>query len=103
MEEQTQPPDPLRRLHAVLDRLVRRLSRRVRATPREMQMDASAAIGLLREVELPSREYLASRLAHLIRELGQKRPNVFQYVVMLEETVGALEDRIRRSSPPPAG
>jgi hypothetical protein len=95
MTENRQPESTLQELHAVLDRLVRRMTRRVFGSPREMQMDASAAIGLLREVELPNREYLAGQMANLVRELGQRRPDLFRYVVTVESTLGEIEKRLR--------
>ncbi|HEV2734010.1 MAG TPA: hypothetical protein VGV85_04190 [Longimicrobiaceae bacterium] len=107
-----QPPRPdqsledLRRLHATLDRLVRRLTRRMYGTVRETQMDAGAAIGLLYGLEVPNRAILSSTLASLVRELGQRRPDLFRFIVTLEsslEQIGAmLPPGDRAGGPPPA-
>jgi hypothetical protein len=101
-----QPTEDLRRLHATLDRLVRRLTRQLYGSPREMQMDAGAAINLLYGLEVPNKAYLGSSLANLVRELGQRRPDLFRYTVTLQgalEQIGALlppEDAA--GGPPPA-
>jgi hypothetical protein len=95
MTENEHPEHPLRQLHAVLDRLVRRMTRRLYGTPREMQMDASAAIGLLLQAEVPNREYLAGQMASLVRELGQRRPDLLRYIVTVESTLTQIEERLR--------
>lgn len=95
MEPPASRRDALRHLHATLDRLLRRMTRRLHGSPREMQMDAAAAIGLLQQVEVPNRAYLASTLGNLVRELGQRRPDLLRYVVTLEGSltqVGELLD-----------
>jgi len=79
--------DDLRRLHATLDRLLRRMTRRIPGSPREMQMDASAAITLLYRVEVPNRAYLVSTLGGLVRELGQRRPDLLRFIVTLESAL----------------
>jgi hypothetical protein len=98
--------EDLRRLHATLDRLVRRLTRRMYGTVREMQMDAGAVIGLLYGLEVPNKPILSSTLASLVRELGQRRPDLFRFIVTLEsslEQIGAmLPPGDRAGGPPPA-
>lgn len=89
-----QPPtsrDALRRLHATLDRLLRRLTRRLPGSPREMQMDASSAIALLHQVEVPNGAYLAATLGALLRELGQRRPDVLRHIVTIERSLPQIE------------
>jgi hypothetical protein len=109
MDQPAQPDQPLedlRRLHATLDRLVRRLTRRMYGTVRETQMDAGAAIGLLYGLEVPNKPILSSTLASLVRELGQRRPDLFRFIVTLEsslEQIGAmLPPGDRAGGPPPA-
>lgn len=106
MEQPTQPAEDLRRLHATLDRLVRRLTRQLYGSPREMQMDAGAVINLLYGVEVPNKAYLSSTLANLVRELGQRRPDLFRYIVTLQsslEQIGAmLPPEDSAGGPPPA-
>ncbi len=92
----------LRRLHAVLDRLLRRMTRRYPGSPREMQMDAAAAIDLLLAVHVPNREYLSTSLARLIRELGQRRPDLFRHVTLVEAALNQLDDLLARDADPPA-
>lgn len=87
MDQPASSREQLRRLHTVLDRLLRRMTRRLRGSPREMQVDAGTAIGLLQQVEVPNRAYLAGTLSSLVRELGQRRPDLFRYVVTLESTL----------------
>lgn len=108
--DQPARPDPssekLRRVHATLDRLVRRLTRRLHGSPREMQMDAGAVIGLLYDVEVPNRAYLSSTLANLVRELGQRRPDLLRYIVTLEKSLEQIESLLPpeggAGGPPPA-
>ena len=106
MDQPVPPSEELRRLHATLDRLVRRLTRQLHGSPREMQMDAGLAINLLYDVEVPNKAYLSSTLANVVRELGQRRPDLFRYIVTLQkslEQIGQLlppEDRA--GGPPPA-
>lgn len=95
MTENEPPEHPLRQLHAVLDRLGRRMTRQLYATPREMQMDASAAIGLLLQAEIANREYLAGQMASLVRELGQRRPDLLRYIVTVESALTQIEERLR--------
>lgn len=97
------PTDPLRHLHEVLDRLVRRMTRRLPGSPREMQVDAGTAIGLLQEVHVPNREYVASVLSGVIRELGQRRPDLLRSIILLEETLAHIEDRLREAPEEPGG
>jgi hypothetical protein len=101
-----QPLEDLRRLHATLDRLVRRLTRRMYGNAREMQMDAGAVISLLYGLEVPNKSILSSTLASLVRELGQRRPDLFRFIVTLEsslEQIGAmLPPGDRAGGPPPA-
>ena len=101
-----QPAEDLRRLHATLDRLVRRLTRRMHGNPREMQMDAGAVIGLLYGVEVPNKAYLSSTLANLVRELGQRRPDLFRYIVTLQSSLAQIEEMLPPEDPaggaPPA-
>lgn len=94
---------PLRHLHAVLDRLLRRMTRRLPGGPREMQVDAGTAIGLLHEVDLPNREYVASVLSGVIRELGQRRPDLLRQITFLEETLAEIGDRLREPPEEPGG
>ncbi len=94
MTENEHPDHPLRQLHAVLNQLVRRMTRQLYATPREMQMDASDAIGLLLQAEIPNREYLAGQMASLVRELGQRRPDLLRYIVTVETTLAQIEERM---------
>lgn len=92
-------PEDLRRLHATLDRLLRRLTRRLHGSPREMQMDASTAIALLYEVKVPNGPYLASTLGNLVRELGQRHPDLFRYVVTLESSLTQIGELLPPEDP----
>jgi|GEM_PF-3122474 len=100
MAEDERALETLRELSAVLDRLVRRLTRRAPGTPREMQMDAARAITLLNDVRVPNREYLASNLAAVIRELGQRRPDLHRYIVLLETSATQVEAALQRAPEP---
>ncbi len=109
-QQRSDRPDPspqdLRRLHATLDRLVRRLTRRMYGNAREMQMDAGAVIGLLYGVDVPNKAYLSSTLASLVRELGQRRPDLFRFIVTLESSLEQIGEMLppedRAGGPPPA-
>lgn len=74
----------LEQLQAILDRLVRRLTRREWATPRMMQIDAGEALSLLRRLEYPKKDILRRTLSELLRELGGQRVEQFRYVKILE-------------------
>jgi hypothetical protein len=89
--------EELRRLHATLDRLLRRMTRRLPGSPREMQMDAGAAIAMLYDLEVPNRAGLSATLAGLLRELGQRRPDVLRHVVVLESSVAQIGDLLAGS------
>jgi hypothetical protein len=109
MDQPAQPDqslEDLRRLHATLDRLVRRLTRRMYGTVRETQMDAGAVIGLLYGLEVPNKSILSSTLASLVRELGQRRPDLFRFIVTLEGSLEQIEAMLppgdRAGGPPPA-
>lgn len=105
MDQPDQPLEDLRRLHATLDRLVRRLTRRMYGTVREMQMDAGAVIGLLYGLEVPNKAILSSTLASLVRELGQRRPDLFRFIVTLESSLEQIEAMLPpgdRAGGPPA-
>lgn len=106
MDQPGQPLEDLRRLHATLDRLVRRLTRRLHGSPREMQMDAGAVIGLLYGLEVPNKAILSSTLASLVRELGQRRPDLFRFIVTLESSLAQIGEMLppeeRAGGPPPA-
>ncbi|HEX2094106.1 MAG TPA: hypothetical protein VHG28_17010 [Longimicrobiaceae bacterium] len=110
--QQTPPsPEALRRLYTVLDQLLRRMTRRLHGSPREMQMDAGSAINLLYDVRIPNREYVASTLSALIRELGQRRPDLFRYITFVEGTLVTLDQMLQSTpeeggpggAPPPGG
>lgn len=103
MDRPTPSPENLRRLHATLDRLLRRMTRRLPGSPREMQMDASAAIALLYDVEAPNRAGLSATLAALVRELGQRRPDLLRHVVVLESSVAQIGDLLAEPREGPAG
>ncbi len=100
------PPEELRRLHATLDRLVRRLTRRLHGSAREMQMDAGTVISLLYGVHVPNKAHLSSTLAALVRELGQRRPDLFRFIVTLEGYLAQIGEMLppgeRAGGPPPA-
>ena len=81
-------------LYVVLDRLVRRMTHRLFGTPRLMQLDVGAAISLLLQSEHPHREYLASQLGKLLRELGNRRPDLHQHILFFEENKARLADRL---------
>jgi hypothetical protein len=106
MDQPAPPSGDLRPLHATLDRLVRRLTRQLYGSPREMQMDAGAAINLLYEVEAPNKAYLSSTLAALVRELGQRRPDLLRFIVILEKSLEQIGELLppedRAGGPPPA-
>ncbi|HEX2190813.1 MAG TPA: hypothetical protein VHG51_18040 [Longimicrobiaceae bacterium] len=101
MDPPASPRDSLRRLHATLDRLLRRMTRRLHGSPREMQMDAAAAIALLPQVEVPNRAYLASTLGNLVRELGQRRPDLLRYVVTLEGSLAQVAELLAAGAEEP--
>lgn len=84
-------PDPRARLRAVLDGLLRKLTRRTWANARQMQVDAGAAMALLREVSIPNGEHVAMQLGALLRELGRPRPDLSRYVLTVEEAIGAID------------
>ncbi|HEV2148075.1 MAG TPA: hypothetical protein VGR37_11785 [Longimicrobiaceae bacterium] len=90
MDHPAPSAEELRRLHATLDRLLRRMTRRLPGSPREMQMDASAAIAMLYDLEVPNRGGLSATLAGLLRELGQRRPDVLRHVVVLETSLAQI-------------
>lgn len=98
MEENPAPPPEMRQLHALLRRLLLRVTRRAWATPREMQMDASRAIGLLPHAPPSVQAQLTPTLSGLVRELGQKRPDLYRHIVTLERVVVTLDERF---GPPP--
>lgn len=106
MDQPASPSGDLRRLHATLDRLLRRLTRQLYGSPREMQMDAGAAINLLYGVEVPNKAYLSSTLAGLVRELGQRRPDLLRFIVTLEKSLEQIGELLppedRAGGPPPA-
>ncbi len=93
--------DELRLLHATLDRLLRRMTRRIPGSPREMQMDASSAIGMLYRVEVPNRAYLVSTLGGLVRELGQRRPDLLRFIVTLESALAQIGELLPGGAPEP--
>jgi hypothetical protein len=106
MDQPASPSGDLRRLHATLDRLVRRLTRQLYGSPREMQMDAGLAINLLYGVEVPNKAYLSSTLAALVRELGQRRPDLLRFIVTLEKSLAQIGELLPpgdpADGPPPA-
>ncbi|MBV9774475.1 MAG: hypothetical protein JO040_11025 [Gemmatimonadetes bacterium] len=99
MEPNESAPPELRELHDLLRRLLLRVTRRAWATPREMQMDASRAIGLLPYAPPSVQAQLTPTLSGLIRELGQKRPDLYRHIVTLERVVVHLDERF---GPPPS-
>ena len=99
MEAGPPPREGLAELRAVLDLLLRRLTRRAYATPREMQVDAGRAISLLLEVRVPNGEYLASTLSGLIRELGQRRPDLLRHIVILESFLAQIDTLLDGEEP----
>lgn len=78
-------------LAGILRRLVRRMTRQEWASPRLMQMDVGQAIAVLTRVDFPKRGLLSRALADLIRELGSKRPDLYRYVIVVEESAADLE------------
>lgn len=86
--EQLATREQLRELGFLLDRLVKCMTRRSFATPRQMQVDVGSAMSLLgRMGHFPRRPLMVRNLPDLLRELGNRRPDLFRYVVLLEETV----------------
>lgn len=89
----------LRELRELLDRLVRSLTRRVFATPLQMQRDVGNALAMLRDVEFPRKDLVKRGLLDLLRELGQRKRETRRYVIMLEGAVREL-GLLTRTSPP---
>jgi hypothetical protein len=92
MEPDTREVDPLEQLHAVLRRLVRRMTRREFSTPRLMQVDVGAALALLNRTEFPRKLIVKRHLTELLPEVGRRRPDLGRHVVALEEAVRELKE-----------
>lgn len=86
-------PEHLQELRFLLDRLVRRMTRRSFATPLQMQMDVGNAMSMLnRTGHFPRRPLMLRALPDLLRELGSRKPDLFRYVTILEETVVEIDE-----------
>jgi hypothetical protein len=85
MEHPTPHPDDARReLREALERLIRQMSRQEWATPRQMQMDAGEAMNRLYELGMGG-SYMVPMLTNLVRELGQRRPDLFRFIIALRD------------------
>jgi len=71
-------------LREVLERLIRQMSRQEWATPRQMQMDAGEAMNYLYELGMGG-SYMVAMLSNLVRELGQRRPDLFRFIIALQD------------------
>ena len=92
MEATPPPRDPRRELRWVLEQILLKVTGRLWANPRQIQLDAGSAISLLYDVEVRNGDYLASTLSGLVRELGQRRPNPARYVDVLESFIAVLDE-----------
>jgi hypothetical protein len=97
MEEfENDPHQDLAELAAVLHQLVKRMTKRLFATPRMMQMDVGRALSLLNRVHYPKRLFLRRALSDLLRELGKRRPDLHRYVVTLEEAAREMDEELEK-------
>ena len=100
MSELGYAPEPdegeeLRELKLILHRIVQRLTRQIFTTPLQTQIDVGQAIAINNRVSFPKQSLLARTLVDLLREVGKKRPDIYRYVLVLEDAVRDLEDRTR--------
>ncbi len=87
--------EDLRELQALLQLIVRKLTRQIFTTPRLTQLDVGNAIVLVQRLdEYPRRFIVRKARAELLRELGKKRPDLHRYVVTLEDAVNDLDQYI---------
>jgi hypothetical protein len=91
------PCSILENLHAVLDRLARRMTRRTFGTTREMQMDAGTALGLLHQAPIAQRAQLTSALLNFIREIGYYRTDPLRHIKVIDSALAELRDLLRES------
>lgn len=84
-------------LRLLLRRLVQRVTKQTFATTRQKQLDVGNAISLLNRIEhFPERIILRRTLAELLRELGKRRPDLHQHVVVIEKAIVQLGEDVER-------
>jgi hypothetical protein len=94
MEFETTQADDLRELHALLFRIVQRMTHRMFTTPRLTQIDVGRAIVLAQRVDFPKALLVRRALPDLLRELGKKRPDLHRYILLLEDAARDLLEQI---------
>lgn len=94
MERTSNRVEDLRELQELLDRIVRRMTHRLFTTPRLTQLDVGHAITVIQRVDYPRASIIRKVLPDLIRELGNRRPSFYRYVLVLEQGVHDLEEEI---------
>ncbi|HET7321966.1 MAG TPA: hypothetical protein VFI96_05695 [Longimicrobiaceae bacterium] len=90
------PREEMEALVETLRRLVRRLTKQLWSTPRLTQMDVGKAIAQLQHVRYHDRIRLRRALAELLRELGKRRPDLHQHVVVIEASLADMEEELER-------
>jgi hypothetical protein len=104
MAEATPPPphehDARRELRDVLEMVLKRITGQVWSNPRQTQLDAGRAIGLLYDVEVRNGDYLGSTLSALVRELGGRYADTSRYVPVLESFIAELDRPAVDDEPP---
>lgn len=91
MEHPSSPDETTRALRETLERLIRQMSRQEWATPRQMQMDAGEAMNYLYELGRGG-SYMVALLTNLVRELGQRRPDLFRFIVALQDYLDEFDE-----------
>lgn len=97
-EPESFAPHTLRELRDLLQLLVRQMTHRSFATPRQMQMGVGNAVTLVtRAGDFPHRALLIRCLPDLLRELSNRRPDKHRYVLMLEESIRGIDQLLADS------
>lgn len=81
-------------VRAALHLVVLQLTGRAYGSPRQIQMDAGRAISLLYGADIHNGGFLASTLTRLVRELGQRRPDVHGFVITLETFLTRIDEQL---------
>lgn len=96
MNSETTPEHDLRELHAVLQLLVRQMTRLVWSNPRQTQMTVGKGLNLIRRVDFPKQSLVQRALMDLMRELGRPRPDLYRYIMTLEDAARDLGQHLER-------
>jgi hypothetical protein len=97
MDLQATHIEDLRELQALLHRIVQRMTRQIFTTPRLTQVDVSEAMVLIHRVDFPKASLVRRALPDLLRELGKKRPELFRYILSLEDAARELLEHIEET------